>query len=111
MEKRSFQVLGETLGAIELFADLDLPARSAIAELCRGQRFEAGEVVLSAREETTDVFFIISGELRITVYSSGGKQVTFNDKEAGSTFGELAAIDGRPRSAHVIAVSDAALAQ
>ncbi len=111
MDKRSFQVQGETLGAIELFADLDLAARSELAALCQGRRFAAGEVILSAREESTDVFFIISGELRITVFSAGGKQVTFNDKEAGSTFGELAALDGRPRSAHVIAVSDAALAQ
>jgi CRP-like cAMP-binding protein len=45
--------------------------------------------------------------VRITVYSAAGKEVTFRDLQPGEMFGELAAIDGRPRSANAVAKTDA----
>jgi CRP-like cAMP-binding protein len=48
--------------------------------------------------------------VRITTYSQGGRQVTFRDFAAGETFGEVAALDGEPRSADVIALEATLLA-
>ena len=47
------------------------------------------------------MFFLVSGEARVIVYSMAGKVVSFNDLGPGDMFGELPAIDGRPRSASV----------
>jgi len=45
--------------------------------------------------------------VHIIVYSAAGKEVTFRDLQSGDMFGELAAIDGRPRSANAVARTDA----
>jgi len=52
----------------------------------------------------------VSGRVRITTYSQAGRQVTFRDIAAGDIFGEVAALDGRPRSADAIALEAALLA-
>ena len=48
-----------------------------------------------------EVFFIISGEVRVTIYSVAGKAVSFRDLGPGEVFGEYPAIDRGPRSASV----------
>ena len=53
---------------------------------------------------------IVSGTVRITIYSANGRQVTFNDERAGAAFGELAAIDGKPRTADAVALESLLIA-
>jgi CRP-like cAMP-binding protein len=47
------------------------------------------------------VFFVIEGEVRVTIFSLSGKVVSFCELGPGEVFGEYAAIDGNPRSASV----------
>ena len=47
------------------------------------------------------MFFIISGEVRVTIYSVAGKVVSFRELGPGEVFGEYPAIDRGPRSASV----------
>ncbi|MFT5132754.1 MAG: CRP/FNR family cyclic AMP-dependent transcriptional regulator, partial [Gammaproteobacteria bacterium] len=103
MNNSNLEVSGATLAAIDLFSDLSLDERNDIALSCRGQQYQANELILSHKETTNDVFFIVSGTVRVTIYSNLGKEITFRDVLAGQMFGELSAIDGEPRSAHVIA--------
>lgn len=71
-----------------------------------GGYFKAGERIVMQRGDKADVFFIVSGTVRGTFHSKPGKDVQFRDQYAGECFGELAAIDGRPRSAEVEALSE-----
>jgi CRP-like cAMP-binding protein len=48
----------------------------------------------------------VRGRVRVVNYSVSGREITFDELASGSYFGELAAIDGAPRSANVIAVED-----
>ena len=57
--------------------------------------------------ESKDVFFIVSGKVRATMYSRSGKEVSFRDLGPGKMFGELSAIDDKPRSVDVMALTDA----
>jgi len=98
------------LTGIEIFSDLNVSDRQQIAKLCQGRLYEKNQVVVSHHESACNVYFIISGTVRVTIYSNSGKEVTFRDQHAGQMFGELSAIDSMPRSAHVIALSDATLA-
>lgn len=104
MSDNSLEVTGATLAGVEVFSDLGGDERNEIAKLCHGHRFQAHELIVSHLEKTGDVFFIVSGAVRITIYSKTGKEITFRDVSAGQMFGELSAIDGKPRSAHVIAL-------
>ncbi len=101
---------GETLSGIELFGGLPAADIEALGERCRWRRYEAGAQVVGQQDATTDVFFIVGGQVRVIVYSLAGKEITFRDLGAGKSFGELAAIDGKLRSANVIARSDTLLA-
>ena len=96
----------ETLAALQAFRELDPSARQDIAKYCRSQRFEAGENIIVLGERSTDVFFLAAGRAKATIYSEVGRQFTLQTLEAGTMFGELAALDGRPRSAYVIAMEE-----
>ena len=96
----------ETLAALQAFRGLDPPARQDIAKYCRSQRFQTGENIIVLGERSTDVFFLAAGCAKATIYSEVGRQFTLQTLEAGTMFGELAALDGQPRSAYVIALED-----
>ena len=74
------------------------------------RNYEAGKRIISRNAADRDVYLLVSGRVRITTYSQGGRQVTFRDIAAGEVFGEVAALDEQPRSADVIALDAALLA-
>ncbi len=63
------------------------------------RRYDAGEEIISEGEFDNRVFFLIFGNLEITVH--GNKVGTL--KRLGDVFGEMGIIDGSPRSASIIA--------
>jgi CRP-like cAMP-binding protein len=83
---------------------LDQSDRAALEQRWTISRFARKEMVISHDEQSRDVFFVLEGRARATVYSEGGVAVAYREIESGGLFGELAAIDGRPRSATVVAV-------
>lgn len=60
-----------------------------------------GELIVDYLDQSDEVFFIISGEVQVTIYSVAGKAVSFRDLGPGEVFGEYPAIDRGPRSASV----------
>jgi CRP/FNR family cyclic AMP-dependent transcriptional regulator len=99
-----------SLSGIELFDGLGGSDRDALVRLCRWHRYAAHQYIIGHQDETNDVYFIAGGRVRVTIFSPSGKEVSFADLPAGKSFGEMAAIDGAPRSATVIALSDTVLA-
>ncbi len=104
---RALPVAASALGSLSLFKELSLDECAAIAERCTGRQFSANEEIISYKDDTNDVFFIISGKVRATIFTAAGKKVTFRDIDAGEVFGEWSAIDDNPRSSSVVALSDA----
>lgn len=92
------------LDNIVLLADLDGDARSALATRCTWRTYSQAQEIISKENDAQDVYFIASGSARVVNWSYTGREVSFEDIAAGGTFGELAAIDGAPRSASVIAL-------
>ena len=95
------------LRKILLFADLSDVELAPIDSLCRWKNCRAGQQIIDHLDETTDCFLIASGAVRVVVNSATGKEITFRDMGAGDIVGDLSALDGRPRSASVVALSDA----
>lgn len=81
-----------------------------IAAQCSWRHYEPGQQILARHGEDCDVHFVVSGRVRVTTFSAGGRQVTFRDEEPGQLFGDLAAIDGKPRSADVVALDSVLVA-
>lgn len=99
-----------TLSAIDVFRDLPLADYEALSHIVKTHTYQADEHIITLGDQTRDVFFIISGKVRITTFTTGGKEVTFQDMPAGKMFGELSAIDGQERSTNVVALSESLIA-
>jgi CRP-like cAMP-binding protein len=100
------ELTAETLAGIRLFRHLPAEDRKALADRCHAHRYAAKQQIVSHAEQSTDVYFIVSGQVRATIYSVGGREIAFRDLGAGEMFGDLSAIDGKPRSANVVALVD-----
>ncbi len=72
---------------------------------CNWRKHDEGAVIVDFDDTSSDVYFILSGEVRIVVRTQAGKEIIFADMKAGQYFGELAAIDGAKRSANVTALT------
>ncbi|MCZ2496670.1 cyclic nucleotide-binding domain-containing protein [Xylophilus sp. Kf1] len=104
------------LRSIELFEGLSDSRLDQLARTCTWHSVAARQPLLLRSPEggavppPSEVFFIVSGSVRIAIYSAAGRQVTFRDHGAGSLFGDLAAIDEGPRSADVSTLEPSVLA-
>lgn len=96
----------DTLLGIDIFRMLDAEARARIARHCTASRYPAHHLVVRHEDASTDVYFVVSGRVRVTIYSRTGKEVSFRDMGAGEMFGDLSAIDGRPRTANVVTLEE-----
>ncbi len=110
MRKTSIEITAGSLAAIELFYDLSFNDRKVVADKCRGVKFTTGDIITSHNDVDTDVYFIISGRVRIAIYSASGKEISFRDQAAGEMFGEIAAVDNKSRSAYVVTLCETLLA-
>ncbi|WP_436289681.1 Crp/Fnr family transcriptional regulator [Variovorax paradoxus] len=98
------------LRRIALFEGLSDERLDLLAQQCLWHSVEAGKPLLLRAEQQGDVFMLVSGRVRVTTYAANGRQVTFRDSEAGEHFGDIAAIDGGPRSADVVTLLPSVLA-
>ncbi|MBV8651915.1 MAG: Crp/Fnr family transcriptional regulator [Alphaproteobacteria bacterium] len=93
-----------TLAGVGLFADLDEGARQALERRCAWRSWHPGEQIIDREGESTDVYFVVCGRAQVMDYSENGQRaVIFDEIGPGGCFGELSAIDGEPRSAHIVA--------
>jgi CRP-like cAMP-binding protein len=86
---------------VRLFTDLDERDLESLAEEFNERRFSAGDKIALEGEGGLMFFVVESGELSVEVH---GESVS--TMGPGSSFGEIALIDRRPRTATVIAASD-----
>lgn len=98
------------LNAIEVFSKLSLSDFESLSHILKAQSYQADQHIITLGDPSRDVFFIISGKVRITTFANSGKEITFQDMKAGQMFGELSAIDGEPRSTNAVALSQSLLA-
>lgn len=99
-----------SLTGIDILDELSEDERRVLEQSCRWKRYAAQEQILDRSSESQDVCFVVRGRVRVVNYSLSGREITLDDIEEGSYFGELAAIDGQPRSASVMALTESYIA-
>lgn len=99
-----------SLGEIALLADLPAESLRALEKRCSWRSFSAQEQIIDRQSTSRDVYFIVTGRVRVVNFSLSGREVAFDEIPAGAYFGETAAIDGEPRSATVVALGDTMVA-
>ena len=96
----------EPLAGIRLFDGLSESALEDLSKRCRWHKYQPNEQVIDRFSDSRDLYLIVKGRVRVVNYSVTGREVTFDEREEGEYFGELAALDGEPRSANVIALNE-----
>ncbi|WP_073132184.1 Crp/Fnr family transcriptional regulator [Muricoccus roseus] len=92
---------------LPFFRSFGKDALEPLVAVARWRGFTAGQTVLEAGDVAQDVCFIAEGELRVVARSSGGHEMILNELRPGGVFGEIAAIDGGPRSVSIVALTRA----
>lgn len=90
-----------------------LPAalRDAFLERARPMKVRRGQIVTAEDDDSNEVYLIRSGKVQVSLVSSQGREIILRDLRTGQIVGEMAVIDGGPRSANIIAIEDSLLAR
>jgi CRP-like cAMP-binding protein len=96
-----------SLAAIPFFGGLEPDALDRLAAGMRSRRFRRGEVIFHVGDPGDALFVIVSGEVKISLPSETGDEAILATLRPGDVFGELALLDGAPRSASASALTAA----
>lgn len=86
-----------------LFRDVPQPILERLAALSVTKHLERRETLFNRGDEGDALYAVVEGLVRIWVGSDSGKELTFSIMEPGDVFGEIALLDGLPRTANATA--------
>lgn len=95
---------------IALFAFLSPEARSKLESGAHTMSFARGSMLVAQGEMTDSLYIVLSGRLKVFNSNEDGREVLLNYIEPGEAIGELALLDGEPRSASVMALQNSRIA-
>lgn len=94
----------ELLAKTMLFGRLPEADRQAVAQQMRRTTFDAGQMIFARGDAGTDIYLVLSGRVRLSIVTAEGRELSFVHAGPGSVFGEIATLDGGPRTADAVAV-------
>ncbi len=93
------------LAEVPLFAQIKADELDLVASALRPHQYRAGEMIFHEGDAGTALYIIEEGEVKIVLGSPEGKEAVLGLLGRGDFFGELALLDGLPRSADAVAAS------
>ncbi len=100
----------EALRSVPLFASLDDTAARHLRSLLRVQDVKSGAPIFRRGDSGDSLCLIESGRVRISMTDEVEKRIVLAELAEGDFFGEIALVDGEPRTADATAIEDARLA-
>ncbi|MFZ3072974.1 MAG: Crp/Fnr family transcriptional regulator [Thermodesulfobacteriota bacterium] len=100
---------GKELKNVSLFSELDATELALINTHCEEVSFPKDSFILREDDSGGDLYVILSGAAGIVIASRDGKEFLLDELKKGDFFGELSLLDGKRRSAAVVAQSDVRL--
>lgn len=97
----------EWLGKVNLFSTLSASQLAEIEAACHRTTYRTGTILFHEKEPGSVFYIILSGSVKIYTSSELGEDKLLSICKPGDSFGELALIDGLPRSASAQALEDA----
>ncbi len=95
-------MIADLLKQVPLFANLTEAEYGTLAEVMMVRKFPKDCMVIWAEDEGDSFFVIRSGEVKVTVNASDGREVILSSLGVGDFFGDMSLLDGAPRSANVV---------
>lgn len=101
----------QTLARVSLFRSLPREEVAKLDARCVWRRAQEKECILNFKDDSADIYFVTYGDVRVSIQSVAGKDLLLRVIEEGGFFGELSALDGKPRSAAIHAITDTVIAR
>ncbi len=96
------------LHQVPLFSSLTRRELKRLEPLFHDRRYAAGEVVFEQGEEGLGMYVVVAGKVQIKT-ENGKESKPLAELGSGQFFGELALLDGAPRSATAVALEPSQL--
>lgn len=88
-----------------IFEEFGKDAIMDIAGIATHRKWSAGTVIFQRGDEGTYLIVLVSGRIKLSLITPQGKELSLRQLEAGTVLGEMAILDGQPRSADATAVT------
>jgi CRP-like cAMP-binding protein len=101
----------KTEGIVALLADANLFGTLAAEDLAlcavdfRESRFAKGQLLFARGDPGSHIYLVSEGQVRLAIASADGRELSFEIVGPGDLFGEIAVLDGLPRSAEATALA------
>lgn len=92
------------LASVPLFSDLDTESLARLGAVAHTRTFSAGAIIFHRGDPGQVLYVIQAGKVKICLTSPEGQEVSLAVLGPGECFGELALLDGQPRSADAFAI-------
>jgi len=99
----------EFIKRVELFQSLSLEDCQRLAENLKRRSLKKGEALFRKGDEGNTLYFVREGSIKIVLPSEMGDEVAPAILTSDDFFGEMALLDGMPRSADVVALEPSEL--
>jgi CRP/FNR family cyclic AMP-dependent transcriptional regulator len=93
------------LASAELFKSLAADDLAACVARVREVRFGKGQILFARGDVGTHLYVVADGQVRLAIATSDGRELSFQIATAGDLIGEIAVLDGGPRSAEATALT------
>jgi CRP/FNR family transcriptional regulator, cyclic AMP receptor protein len=103
------RAIASLLAEVEPFGELDEGTRLEVAGRAGRRVVERGQVICWQGEPGESMFVLLNGAVKLVVRSKDGELVELVRHQPPASFGELAVLDGGPRSATAEAVERSTL--
>src|SRR5215475_1994404 len=92
-----------------LFGDLPPAVIEHLGSYMKTRKVARGAAIFAKGDPGTGLMGVLAGSVKVSVASAEGKDIVLNVFREGEVFGEIALLDGRPRTADATAMSDCEL--
>jgi len=93
------------LGRTILFKSLPERDRLLIARQMTPASFGVDQLIFARGDPGNDIYLVLKGRVRLSVFSLDGRMLSFKHAEAGDIFGEIGPLDGGARTADATALT------
>ena len=98
-----------SLARVDLFAELTPDELEGLSARLRRRRYAKATVLFTEGDPGTGLYVVESGQVRIVLASPAGKELVLAVRGPGEFFGDMALLDGEPRSADAVVAEDCQL--
>ncbi|MFN8671043.1 MAG: cyclic nucleotide-binding domain-containing protein [Candidatus Sericytochromatia bacterium] len=111
MAKAKAKTSKESSNEIQVFEDFTNEEVRVISNYSEKKYYQRGETVFKEGSKDNSLYVVLKGDLDVFASTKEGEKIKLSQIVTGEVFGELSFLDGKPRSATILASDDVDLLQ